>query len=98
MADHAAVIEAARQLGDVSRGGDAQLWTEVLEYFGGQDWDCSAQASCTECSVMMLAARKLGRGHTGSHDQLHKSQDQDLAACLAWLSSESVTHDSSCLW
>ena len=45
MADHAAVIEAARQLGDVSRGGDAQLWTEVLEYFGDQDWDCSAQVS-----------------------------------------------------
>ena len=43
MADHAAVIEAARQLGDISRGGDAQLWTEVLEYFGSQDWDCSAQ-------------------------------------------------------
>ena len=43
VADHAAVIEAARQLGDISRGGDAQLWTEVLEYFGSQDWDCSAQ-------------------------------------------------------
>ena len=47
VADHAAVIEAARQLGDVSRGGDAQLWTEVLEYFGSQDWDCSAQVSST---------------------------------------------------
>ena len=44
MQDHSAVIEAARQLGDASRGGDTQLWTEVLEYFGSQDWDCTAQA------------------------------------------------------
>ena len=49
MQDHAAVIEAARQLGDTSRGGDAQLWTEVLEYFGSQDWDCTAQVCCFCC-------------------------------------------------
>jgi hypothetical protein len=42
--DPAALIEACVRLGDASRGGDAHLWTEVLEYLGSQDRDCSAQA------------------------------------------------------
>ena len=42
--DHAALIEACVRLGDAARGGDAHLWTEVLEYLGSQDQDCSAQA------------------------------------------------------
>ena len=42
--DHAALIEACVRLGDAARGGDAHLWTEVLEYLGSQDEDCSAQA------------------------------------------------------
>ncbi|CAK0785749.1 hypothetical protein CVIRNUC_008960 [Coccomyxa viridis] len=41
--DHAGLIEACARLGDVSRGGDPHLWTEVLQYFGSQQYDCSAQ-------------------------------------------------------
>ena len=41
--DHAGLIEACARLGDVSRGGDPHLWTEVLQYFGLQQYDCSAQ-------------------------------------------------------
>jgi hypothetical protein len=41
--DHSGLIEACARLGDVSRGGDPHLWTEVLQYFGSQQYDCSAQ-------------------------------------------------------
>lgn len=41
--DHTGLIEACARLGDVSRGGDPHLWTEVLQYFGSQNYDCSAQ-------------------------------------------------------
>ena len=41
--DHAGLIEACARLGDVSRGGDPHLWTEVLQYFGSQQYDCSVQ-------------------------------------------------------
>ena len=41
--DQAGLIEACARLGDVSRGGDPHLWTEVLQYFGSQQYDCSAQ-------------------------------------------------------
>lgn len=43
--DHAGLIEACARLGDVSRGGDPHLWTEVLQYFGSQNYDCSAQVT-----------------------------------------------------
>ena len=43
--DHAGLIEACAHLGDVSRGGDPHLWTEVLQYFGSQQYDCSAQVA-----------------------------------------------------
>ncbi len=48
--DPAALIEACVRLGDASRGGDAHLWTEVLEYLGSQDRDCSAQARRLPCA------------------------------------------------
>ena len=52
--DHAGLIEACARLGDVSRGGDPHLWTEVLQYFGSQQYDCSAQVcerlSCSPCA------------------------------------------------
>ena len=41
--DHTGLIEVCARLGDVSRGGDPHLWTEVLQYFGSQNYDCSAQ-------------------------------------------------------
>ena len=41
--DHAGLIEACARLGDVSRGGDPHLWTEVLQYFGAQQYDCTPQ-------------------------------------------------------
>ena len=41
--DHAGLIEACARLGDVSRGGDPHLWTEVLQYFGSQQYDCTPQ-------------------------------------------------------
>ena len=47
--DHASLIEACARLGDVSRGGDPHLWTEVLQYFGSQQYDCSAQVSHLFC-------------------------------------------------
>ena len=50
--DHAGLIEACARLGDVSRGGDPHLWTEVLQYFGSQQYDCSAQVC--ECSHARL--------------------------------------------
>lgn len=43
--DHAGLIEACARLGVVSRGGDPHLWTEVLQYFGSQNYDCSAQVT-----------------------------------------------------
>ena len=52
--DHAGLIEACARLGDVSRGGDPHLWTEVLQYFGSQQYDCSAQVCerlpCSPCA------------------------------------------------
>lgn len=41
--DYTALLDACVRLGDASKGGDPQLWTEVLEYFGAQSWDCSQQ-------------------------------------------------------
>ena len=43
--DYAALLDACVRLGDASRGGDPQLWTEVLEFFGAQPWDCSQQVN-----------------------------------------------------
>ena len=64
--DHAALIEACVRLGDAARGGDAHLWTEVLEYLGSQDQDCSAQArphlACVgrPCPVMHAREEAVG--------------------------------------
>lgn len=41
--DHASLIEDCTRLGDASRGGDPQLWSEVLEYFARQTEDCTEQ-------------------------------------------------------
>ncbi|KAL3155173.1 hypothetical protein ABBQ32_013114 [Trebouxia sp. C0010 RCD-2024] len=41
--DHGALIEDCMRLGDVSRGGDPHLWSEVLEYFARQSGDCTEQ-------------------------------------------------------
>ena len=61
--DHAGLIEACAHLGDVSRGGDPHLWTEVLQYFGSQQYDCSAQVALlntfqvgNDCSLRMVPA------------------------------------------
>ena len=51
--DHAGLIEACVRLGDVSRGGDPHLWTEVLQFFGSQQYDCSAQV-CACCHTRLL--------------------------------------------
>eukprot|EP00884_Botryococcus_braunii_P005454 jgi/Botrbrau1/1490/Bobra.178_3s0045.1 len=55
--DHAGLIEACIRLGDASRGGDPHLWTEVLEYFGSQTTDCTAQVkevlSCIEAGNLL---------------------------------------------
>ena len=45
--DYSALLEASERLGDASRGGDPQLWTDVLEFLGSQSWDCSAQVPAT---------------------------------------------------
>jgi vacuolar protein sorting-associated protein 11 len=52
--DHAALIEACIRLGDASRGGDPHLWTEVLEYFGSQTSDCTAQVWTSERSFRLF--------------------------------------------
>ena len=58
--DHAGLIEACARLGDVSRGGDPHLWTEVLQYFGSQQYDCSAQVCemlpCSPCARAAVTA------------------------------------------
>lgn len=41
--DYAGLTEACLRLGDASRGGDPQLWSEVLEYFVHQPQDCTEQ-------------------------------------------------------
>lgn len=41
--DYAGLTEACLRLGDASRGGDPQLWSEVLEYFVRQPRDCTEQ-------------------------------------------------------
>ena len=51
--DHAGLIEACARLGDVSRGGDPHLWTEVLQYFGAQQYDCTPQV-CVEHKAAAL--------------------------------------------
>ena len=41
--DYEGLIEACMRLGDASRGGDPQLWSEVLEYFGSQQSNVTQQ-------------------------------------------------------
>lgn len=41
--DHPSLIEDCMRLGDASRGGDPQLWSEVLDYFARQPQDCTEQ-------------------------------------------------------
>ncbi len=41
--DHSALIDACVHWGDINRGGDPQLWHEVLEFFAAQPSDCAAQ-------------------------------------------------------
>lgn len=41
--DHSGLIDACVRLGDVSKGGDPQLWNEVLEFLGSQQGDCTQQ-------------------------------------------------------
>ena len=43
--DHAGLLEACMRLGDASRGGDPQLWNEVLEYLASQTEDVTQQVS-----------------------------------------------------
>ena len=43
--DHAGVIETCMRLGDTGRGGDAHLWTDVLEYLAAQESDVTPQVS-----------------------------------------------------
>jgi hypothetical protein len=67
--DHAGLIEACARLGDVSRGGDPHLWTEVLQYFGSQQYDCTPQvggpwallfvATCATQHVHQICQRPL---------------------------------------
>jgi len=47
--DHAALIETCVRLGDAAAGGDAQLWTQALQYFGSQQTDCTQQARHALC-------------------------------------------------
>ncbi len=47
--DHAALIETCVRLGDAAAGGDAQLWTQALQYFGSQQTDCTQQAWLAHC-------------------------------------------------
>ena len=42
--DHSALIDACVRWGDTSRGGDPQLWLEVLDFFAAQPTDCATQA------------------------------------------------------
>jgi hypothetical protein len=46
--DHAGLIAAVARYGDESRGGDPQLWAEVLQYFVTlpPDDECEAQVGC----------------------------------------------------
>ena len=41
--DHAALSDACVRWGDINRGGDPQLWHEVLDFFAAQPTDCAAQ-------------------------------------------------------
>lgn len=41
--NHAGIIEACVRYGDMQKGGDPQLWMDVLEYFAAQDSDCTEQ-------------------------------------------------------
>lgn len=41
--DYAGLLQACLRLGDTSRGGDAQLWTVVLEYLSAKEEDVSKE-------------------------------------------------------
>ena len=51
--DHLGLISATIKYGDAAKGGDPQLWAEVLEYFVMQPGNCTEQVS------FCLAARRL---------------------------------------
>ena len=50
--DHASLIEDCMRLGDAARGGDPQLWSEVLDYFARQPQDCTEQVHCCQSSLL----------------------------------------------
>ena len=66
--DHVGLIEACMRLGDAARGGDPQLWTDVLDYLTKQPTDCTQQVHCTiplpgtarHCSYCRTCANDLG--------------------------------------
>jgi hypothetical protein len=46
--DHAGLIACCRRLGTASRGGDPNLWTDVLTYFGEKGGpDCEKEVGGT---------------------------------------------------
>ena len=52
--DYEGLIEACMRLGDASRGGDPQLWSEVLEYFGSQQSDVTHQVGPGQRVLQLL--------------------------------------------
>lgn len=78
--DHTGLIEACARLGDVSRGGDPHLWTEVVQYFGSQNYDCSAQVT-----ALNLYHHKSVPGPLSFDDS-----DDRGASVLQWNSAQAV--------
>lgn len=52
--DYAGLIAATQRYGDASRGGDPQLWSEVLEYFVRQPSE--------ECRAAVRMGCRMGCG------------------------------------
>ena len=61
--DHAGLIAAVSRYGDVARGGDPQLWAEVLQYFVEQPGSsCEPQVRSGALALLPRQQGRLGGG------------------------------------
>ena len=81
-ADYEGLIEACMRLGDASRGGDPQLWSEVLEYFGSQQSDVTQQVGPSP-GQGVLQVLKWPAGTSCAASRVVSSQQSACTTC--WL-------------
>jgi len=72
--DHSSLIAAVAKYGDACRGGDPQLWAEVLQHFVEQPGSvCEPQVCVCVCvCVCMCTCVVFVRAHTCVHACVRK--------------------------